>query len=271
MKPVKFLAFLLFIGVAFLFSCSEEEENVIGAEENSAAADEAFAESYFEEVDDLAYNASAAEGGRVAADERLQCAAVLLQNDTLTIDFGEGCTGPRGRVRAGKIVVTRTAPYFETGTTITTILEGFSIDGNDIKGTRVLKNLGINEDGHHKFRVTLTGGHISFNNGIEISRTSDFTRTWVRGANVLLDEMHIAGTAGGTNRKGVSYEMNILEPLVYKVSCRSQGYPIAVQGIKTITSEGKQLTVNFGDGACDNEITLSMNGFSKSVTLGSGK
>jgi hypothetical protein len=264
---MKKIALLLFSGAALLTACTEEEQNPIGAEQNAAVSDDAFAESTFAEIDDLAYSGVASEGGKITSDDRFTCASIILKNDTITIDFGEGCTDPRGRIRAGKIIVSRTAPYFQKGATITATLDGFSIDGNVIHGKRVVKNLGPNAHGHYEFQVALIGGHITFNDGSELSRSSDFTRTWVRGANVSLDELHISGGASGTNREGVDYHMDIHHPLIYKVSCRYKGFPIAVQGVKTLIADGKELNVGYGDGTCDNKITVSMSGFSKTIEL----
>lgn len=71
-------------------------------------------------------------------------------------------------MRADKIIVSRTGSYFEKDAIITTTLEGFSIDGNIIEGTRVIKNLGLNENNHHKFQLTLTNGHIIFNDETDL-------------------------------------------------------------------------------------------------------
>jgi hypothetical protein len=59
--------------------------------------------------------------------------------------------------------------------------------------------------------------------------------------------------------------MTILEPLVYKRGC-----PIAVEGVKQFVdvATGKVVLVDYGDGACDRIITISVDGNSRSVNVG---
>jgi hypothetical protein len=68
--------------------------------------------------------------------------------------------------------------------------------------------------------------------------------------------------ASGTNRRGVAYTMIIQSDLIYKRGC-----PIAVQGVKIFRFNGKEITVDYGSGECDNIVTITVDGNSHSVNV----
>jgi len=62
------------------------------------------------------------------------------------------------------------------------------------------------------------------------------------------------GVASGSNRDGKQYLMTITKDLVYSRPCQlSSKVFIAVSGEKTFVSDNKLITINYGDGACDNK------------------
>lgn len=75
--------------------------------------------------------------------------------------------------------------------------------------------------------------------------------------------------AEGTNRYNNPYNMSIIEPLKYILSCsRANKVYIPVQGIKVLTQVDKQksYSIDFGDGSCDNTFTVTVDGRSKTIT-----
>ena len=82
---------------------------------------------------------------------------------------------------------------------------------------------------------------------------------WVRAANPLNDDFHIleGSTAWGANVEGVDYSMLVLETIVYKNICKLEGVHIPVDGLKQVTKGDRQYTVDFGDGECDNLVTIT--------------
>ncbi|HLZ16687.1 MAG TPA: hypothetical protein VKQ08_06595, partial [Cyclobacteriaceae bacterium] len=74
-----------------------------------------------------------------------------------------------------------------------------------------------------------------------------------------------------TCRNG-TYVMRITKDLVHKVACREEHVFIPVSGTKVITvtnttNETRQYTIDYGDGACDNEITVTINNKEKSIIV----
>ena len=38
-------------------------------------------------------------------------------------------------------------------------------------------------------------------------------------------------------------------------------------GVKVVTTDSKEYTVDYGDGTCDNQVTVTINGVSKTITV----
>ncbi len=88
-------------------------------------------------------------------------------------------------------------------------------------------------------------------------------RTWLEGESTLtsLDDIYeITGNAEGTSRKGISYTVSIISPLRVDLSCEWR----IVKGIITLTPAGNpERKLDFGNGSCSSEVTLTVNGRSK--------
>ena len=62
--------------------------------------------------------------------------------------------------------------------------------------------------------------------------------------------------------------MEITKPLVFKRECSSsRKFSIAVEGTKELTIDGKLIVIDYGDGTCDNKVTITINGTSKEVEV----
>ncbi len=66
--------------------------------------------------------------------------------------------------------------------------------------------------------------------------------------------------------------MKITSELVYSKTCELNSKVfIPVKGIKTLTVDHKEIIIDYGDGSCDNTVTITVNGKSKVETLTDGK
>lgn len=293
MKTNNFLrkgaAVLAAVSLGLAFSCEDAETPY--EQEAAYIAEESVTDYYYEDADDMAGVAVAAEagaaGGKVSNidgilevnDDRF-CAAVsvIISLEStmehpigdILIDFGTGCEDPRGNVRSGKIKIHFEGRRFLPGSSITITFENYFINGIILKGTRTLTNIAESTEVNPKFQVELEGS-IEWPDGTEATREHCYTREWVRAENPLLDMMlvnqcgDVDFAASGTNRRGIEYQMLILEELVYKRGC-----PIAVQGVKKFiqVATGKEITVDYGDGECDRIVTITVDGNSRSVNVG---
>jgi len=185
------------------------------------------------------------------------------------VPFGDGCEGPRGRMRSGRILITYTDRRLVPGAVKTVTLEDFVVDSVGIEGTRIFTNRMETEDDSPKFRIQLIGGSLTFPDGTVATRESDHIRTWFRGDNPLLDQSELTGTANGTDRDGNNYEVTILEPIVFKRDCGRFQKFLPVSGIKQIiVNDGEhEILYDYGDGECDNIVTITKDGISEDVEI----
>jgi len=283
------IAFLsAFATLALVSSCNDDAE--LSSEDSVSVTEEAVTESYFEDMDDLAgisinsASESQLSGGRAQTtitvnDPRFNCNGVVVTvtpdetstvqtpKGVLTIDFGAtGCTDLRGNVRKGKLIITYNGRRFTPGATVTTTTENYYINDIKLEGTRTLTNVQSSTSDAPKFNVVLTNGKATFADGTFATRSSDITREWIRAANPVDDQLVIktGSSASGTSRTGQTYEMDVVEDLVYKRLC---GF--AVDGIKTLViDQNKQISIDYGDGTCDRTITVTVNGITRNVNVG---
>ncbi len=273
MKKTNFFTRIaLFASVVILAACTKDEERVT-ANDTSDVIFESVTDAYFEDMDDMSLTAIESEdspaGGRVASDDRL-CAGILIGNGStlssgkITVDFGPGCEDPRGNIRKGKLILDYSnGPAGNVGFTVVITPETYSINGVTLEGTRTIKLLSLTQTSV-KHQITVDNGKATWPDGLISTRESSFNRE------IDLDDqlVRLDGSASGTNRRGAAYEMNINETLVYKGSCvLSEGIYMAVSGVKTFSSGGRELIINYGDGACDRSVMVSIGDYSVSVNV----
>ena len=284
MKKLKYLmnvkGLSMILAVVFLSgmtACNQDDDLLSVVTDNETVELEVIADADFDELDDLVSEgmgfAEASSGARTNQhrDHRFECAEIThdSENKTITIDFGDGCEGSNGRVRSGKIIITYTDFRFVPGSVFTYVLEDFAIDGRQIEGTRVIENVSVTIDDNPVFHITLTDGKITFLDGTVATREVDRLRMWVRASNPINDEFHIleGSTANGVNREGLNYEVTVLETLIYKRNCREGRRFIPVAGVKEIKKGDDVIIIDFGDGECDNLVTINFNGRIETIEI----
>ncbi len=286
---------LLALAIASLFylsSCNEDKFD-FNANDSNNVEGEAETEAYFEDVDDMSTLAVSADaststgsresasgrGGVKPSDPRFTCATVTFEfaadnssavpHGYITIDFGTtGCTDAKGNVRKGVIKVEFKGKRFLPNSQIITTLQAFSINGTVMEGVRTVTNSSASSEANPKFTITIVGGKATWSDGTSATREVNRTREWVRASNPANDQWIVTGTAAGTNREGKTYQMEITKPLVYKRECgASHKVMLAVEGTKVLKADGKTVTIDFGTGACDKLITITINGKSKEIEV----
>ncbi len=270
-KSIAAIAF--FTAVLALNSCRKEKsENDLTTASNMALADESY-----NDADNIADEA--ATSGNVSyktedANSLLAgCATVtrdtVAQPHVTTIDFGTGCTGADGKLRTGKIIVTYDGRYRDVGTHITVSFDNYTVNGNQVSGTRTIQNNGLNADGHTSFSISATGQIVLANGNGTITWTSTRTREWIAGENTPSrddDQYSITGAASGTAANGDQFSATIQQALIRNLApgCRRH----FVQGVALIQRSGRaDRTLDFGNGTCDDEAVVTINGVSHAITL----
>ncbi len=260
----------------FLISCDNDE--VVNPLDDSTdiSNNEEVVDGYFEDTDDVVFEANdqlnVTTNGRVVMDNRnslTRCAEIThdKENQIITVDFGDGCEGPGGKVRAGKIIITYTGRKYIPGAKWVYTLEDYSVNGIALEGVKTITNVSVSLEDNLSFNKVLAGGKATWPDGSFATREVNKTVTWIRESNPINDEFHVQGEASGISKDGVAYEIEILSTLIYKRMCRREGVHIAVQGLKSVTKGDSEVLVDFGDGECDNMVTVTKDGESQVVDL----
>ena len=290
---LKGISTLIIAFVLLLASCKKDSETVVlDATDTQNVNSESVSDSYSDESTDMANISVAGAGSQYAGrsegdiaglkdiDDKFKCATVTIERTLnistperpvgkITIDFGTtDCADGRGVVRKGKIIINYVGVRFAVGSTIITTFEGFSRNGVKIEGVHTLTNVQATGSSNPKFTVVIVGGKLTFADGKIITREQSFTREWQRASNPTQDKWVVSGSASGTNKNLKKYEMVITKDLVYSRACAiSDKVFIPVSGTKVFTTDNKTFTVDYGDGACDNIITVSTAAGSKTITV----
>jgi hypothetical protein len=277
-----FLGFMACCLVTSFIACKKDSKT--GESETTPAQDNTLAESNYNDANNMIDAAAALgvgfsfrteTGANVARLEDVLGACAKVAVDTtsatrnITIDFGTtDCTCVDFKKRRGKIIATWTGTrYRDAGTVITISFDNYFVNGNQIMGTHKTTNLGPNTAGNLVFKIEVNGSIVKANNGGTITWSSIRQREWTAGANTpvnILDDVYsITGSANGTTAGGIAYAISINQPLIYKIGC----YWFQ-SGVVTLTpAGGAAWTLDYGNGVCDPNATLTYSGKSYSIIL----
>lgn len=267
----------LLMTTAFVFtlvSCEESgiaESEVVDLDFSSEVTMES-AEEDITTITDAAEESFQFSFGRMEnglRDEVLDCATVDRDtvNKVITIDYGDGCEGRRGRVRSGKIIITYDGDRRTVGSFRSVTFENFFVDSTQVEGKRTKTVTDVDATNRSiTVDLTLTGGKLTFGDGTFATRDAQKTRVWafdVSGDHVTT----VSGSASGVNREGLDYSMQITEDIVFQRSCWRAGVFVPVSGEKMFTVGESTAIIDYGDGACDNMATVTRDGVSEEIEL----
>ena len=268
MKKFWFFAIALLALTITFTACNKEDDEITITDENVVSSEDLNA------VEDLVLDAEdeideiLEEGltGEVEVREECPVKTVEPAGDvfpkTITLDYGDGCTSPRGREKSGKIVIVQSARMDQPGATRTITFEDYYVDGAKLEGTTTLVNNG-NASFTRSFNHTIT-----YPDGDVASAQAEHTYTLIAGADtprIFDDVVKIEGSSSGTNRNGVSYSAQIVEPLIKAKAC-----PWVANGIREVTRNGNTAVIDYGFGGdnCDNRAQVTLpNGETKIIRI----
>ncbi len=265
---------VMLLSFGLLMTSCKKDENASGIDSN-ATRDDAFAESIFDNVGHIANEAYTESSTSVkSTSNRIflsDCATISLDTAAtpreLIIDFGtENCLCNDGKYRRGKIIISFTGQFWYPGTVITYGFEDFYVNDNHVEGTKVLTNMGFDENNHLSFYMEVVAVIHRADNGGTFSWNSNRTHTWIDGYETYNrhDDVYlIEGVADGITVSGDTWTRETITPLRIELDCR-----YVVSGILEIIPEGRPARlVDFGNGECDNIITLTVNGETYTIYL----
>lgn len=185
----------------------------------------------------------------------------------ITIDFGTGCTSPKGTQRKGKILLSYSGTnILFPGTTIVTAFEGYEVDGIKIEGTRTITNSGIDlVNSKATLNVKIENAKLTWPDSKFATYAS--TQTRVMTLSNAGYEVSVTGTSTGKSREGIDYTATVTDALLINQSCVRTGVFAPSKGKMDFLVLGITISADFGDGACDKTAMITYPGGSKEVTL----
>ncbi|MFT4575881.1 MAG: hypothetical protein ACI9SI_000794 [Polaribacter sp.] len=274
----KSITYLSIIGLLLFVSCQSSDENIEVAENftTEEALNFVLADDISAEVDDVLeddaqdYNLSGKStdsNTSIAAKCAVRTVEVTASGKIVTLDFGTGCEGRKGKELAGKIIIeyVRTT----TGFSKTVSFENFTVEGNAVEGGKSIAKLTANANGNPEatftfdITITLTTGEVIIRKGTKVNEKIAGADTKNRGDDVY----SISGNWESVNKDGVVKNALITVNLRREYACK-----YIVSGVIEITKDTATFTLYFGDGTCDNLATLTdSSGAVREITLKKNK
>ncbi len=283
-KMIIMISTLMLGSFTFFTACNKTDETFDNFNEKSLelALDQSFATELFDEVieiSDEALNINATtelKSSEMFGNRFMrmgECATVTnittSGSTVTTIDFGtEGCAGEDGRVRQGKMIMTRTGNYWDGEVQMTYEFENYFVNGNQMTGAKTVTGY-INDAGNRQMNMVDNGSIILADGAGTITRTAQRTREVIEGSdtrNKQDDVIKVTGSSAGICATGETFTSQITSPLIRKNTEDCNHF--YVQGIVNIVkADGTEITIDYGDGTCDNLAEITTNGVTEIVEL----
>lgn len=241
-----------------LVACQDdvEQENMDDSYASETAESEALLESETDELLQFSEEAATStENGRTQAN---YCATRTVDEatNTVTLNFGDGCTGPvYGQLRQGKVIIRYEGERGEDANRTITF-DGYFVNERGISGKIATKR--VVEGNSSLLSRELTNLTVTYKDGKTTVLNGTEQRKWVEGrgdGNPRNDVFEVTGTTTGVNRAGQSFTSVITEPITVDTGCDKFA---RVSGVKeVVTGRNQKYTTSFGDGSCDDMITLT--------------
>ena len=251
-------------GSLYLSSCKRD---IKGNDNNTEVAqDNSLGEFIYEDVNNIADDASDKQTGENLGNYKTASNCATVTHDTtstpklITVDFGStNCLCNDGRYRRGKVLVSYTGKYKDSGSVRTITFDNYHVNNNKVMGSRSVSNMGKNASNQTYFNIAVSGLIIKANTLDSVIWNSNRVRTWVQGEATQAwsdDVYHITGNGNGQKANGNTWTMTIIQPLVKDLSCNWIS-----AGTMELQPTGLALrTIDFGNGTCDNQGTVTING-----------
>lgn len=271
MKLIKqsFSILILMGAIVFASSCDSDSDPTPQEPNLTIVSEDIQVNRAYEDVDYLTLAVLEENGLNARTTNSSICDGAIIDIDEeagrITLDFGEGCTS-NGITRKGKIILNYTGNLLFTGATIVATFEDYEVFGLGIAGIRTIttQNLDI-INRVALLEVQVRNGQVTWPDGSFVTYTSDQIRE------VLLredeNEILITGSASGKSREGLDYTATVSNPLLISSACVDSGILTPSSGVVNFTYEGIQVSVDYGEGLCDQVITVSYPGGAREITL----
>ncbi|MCB9047307.1 MAG: hypothetical protein H6550_14330 [Chitinophagales bacterium] len=266
----------LMVGVT---ACKKKNDNnnIIDAEKTGYAEEQLLLEQIYDNADRLVSRAATMGASSLKGGENplALCAEVIKDTttdpnlDRMVISFGSAdCLGYDGRYRQGRLIVdynNKLKPN-EKGYYYKITFDGYSVDGNKLAGHKEVWNVGTNAAGNIQYDIASVDTIYLKDQSGKLTGASQRTREWFKGSSTPQtsdDVYRFTGFGHFTRPGGEQYYIEIAKPLVDDLSCNWIN-----EGVINIFPEAAtQRVLDFGDGQCESEATIDVNGVTRKVVI----
>ncbi len=271
-RAITVISFLC-ISCILLVSCTSDTDNDTN---NNTPTDDAITSKQYEQIESASreihtvierfFNTeSGIFGISGLQNKNINCPKLTTENDgtnmTITIDYGDGCETPDGNRTSGKIIlVFNVEPSGDNNDTteISYTVENIVYDDITINGNARRSFTYNIETGNAKYDAT-SSFKFEWGDGVTATSESNRIKEIFREENQGIVEEDPYGygfdfyaiTTGNSStsfNNEDTYSSEITTPLRYESIC---GY--TVKGVISTIQNSKMVTLDYGDGTCDNE------------------
>lgn len=266
--------FLLSALLLLSFSCNRDRTLWDG--EYFSTLDNGFAESEFSAIQqmiEVEARADSAVYGKTGAVTGLFCPDAVVtvtangSNVVMRIDFSSGTNCLDGRLRTGALIATFNGFWKNENSTVTIVPESYTVAGYSFFFTQTILVNPRNTAGQINWTTRVVDAELLHPQNGQISWDSERTTTWVEGEDTPLvfqdDAFEVTGTANGISRTNRGFDVTITNPLRIIGDC---GYVVA-GAIELTPQQLATRTIDYGQGACDNRILLTVGNFQQEYFL----
>ncbi len=193
---------------------------------------------------------------------------ITFDKINITLDYGDGCSNNNDNYLSGKIMLAIGFNIGEKSISIDYTFDNFYFNGKLVEGEMHKTKQKMNDNGNPVTTIT-KNIKITWEDGAFVTVQGERQREWVEGfGNKIWGDnvFSITGTWKTTRKNGIVRTAKITTPLIRKAACK-----FIVSGIVEINKNDKIITIDYGNGECDNLAMGYSNGKEYEIQLGKRK
>jgi len=266
-------------GVIFtVSSCKDKEDDntLINTEQTGYAEEQVLLEQIYDNTDRLIDRALTLGASSLKGGENPLANCATIKKDTtndpnlsrMTINFGQNCLGYDGRYRSGQLIVdyNNKLKSTEKGYYYKITFDIYGVDGHTLVGHKEVWNTGRNAAGNIKYDIASVDTIYLKDQSGKVTGASQRTREWFAGSSTPQtsdDVYRFTGFGHFTRPSGEQYYVEIVKPLVDALDCQWINEGV----INIFPEDASQRVLDFGDGQCENDATIDVNGVVRKVVI----
>ena len=200
------------------------------------------------------------------------CAVVTVSGEDfpkeIVIDYGDECLTRNGVLISGKIFITISDRMINPGAEYSVVYEDVYFNEKGIEKASTIRNEGQNDEGNWIISHNIASS-VNYGDTLIIARDFSGQKEWLNGfLTPEFTDNRFFRTGGGTItvNNDLVFERTIIEPLYIDRACR-----FILSGVVEISRNDEVMTIDFGDGDCDNIAVVTKDGESEEIELTTGR